>query len=128
MIGKTVRLIQLQEWNDLVRETYERPYDFQQQNGCRERGTFEFTVPLEEYGRVSPDETIKDLKDTEEMVVGFDAWSSRDPKAPLSDQRCDFELNLWWLRNFYPQIEDIIDDLYSKGELVPGDYVIQIDW
>lgn len=34
---KTVKVIDLQEWDDLVSSTYGRPYNFQQQDDCKER-------------------------------------------------------------------------------------------
>ena len=37
--------IEVSEWDDVVTETYKRPYSFQQQAGCRERGVFRFRVP-----------------------------------------------------------------------------------
>ena len=35
---------------------------------------------------------------------------------------------LWWERNFYPDVSMIINDLHSKGLLPAGDYSIDIDW
>lgn len=42
---KNVQLIELTDWDQLVSETYGRPYMFQQQGDCRERGTFNISVP-----------------------------------------------------------------------------------
>ena len=40
------KVVTVQDWDDLVTKTYGKPYSFQQQNGCQERGTFEITIPL----------------------------------------------------------------------------------
>ena len=45
MRTRTVNMIELQDWDDLVEKTYGRPYSFQQQDDCKERGTHELTVP-----------------------------------------------------------------------------------
>jgi hypothetical protein len=43
-----VKHIELQDWNDFVSKTYGKPYNFQQQDGCKPRGIFRFNVPLDE--------------------------------------------------------------------------------
>jgi len=48
MAIRTVQMIDVQEFDGLVRETYKRPYSFQQQDGCKGRGIQNFTVPTEE--------------------------------------------------------------------------------
>ncbi len=39
-----------------------------------------------------------------------------------------WELELFWGRNFYPDVSMIIDDLYERGLLEAGDFSIDIDW
>ena len=118
--------IDLQDWDSFVQKTYGRQYCFQQQDGCKERGTFDLTVPS------SPDDyenpSIPETLDTEEMGVCFASWLARDPKKPLQNQKSDYELEMWWDRNFYPNIHMIANDLYEKGLLEAGDYTIIIDW
>ena len=47
---KKVKLVSLQDWNNLVREVYGKPYSFQQQDDCMPRGTiYRLEVPNEEY-------------------------------------------------------------------------------
>lgn len=36
----------MQDWDNLVEETYGKPYMFQQQDGCKDRGTEHITVPV----------------------------------------------------------------------------------
>ena len=41
-----VNFVDVGDWDNFVTETYGKPYCFQQQYGCKERWTYEFTVPL----------------------------------------------------------------------------------
>ena len=98
---KQVNFISVQEWNKLVSETYNRPYNLQQQDGCKDRG------------------------------VSFKAWLERDPKQQLNsadDWDRKHGLGLWWDRNFYPCIDMVIQDLHQKGLLAEGTYALNIDW
>lgn len=124
----TVKMIDLSEWDDLVIETYGRPYSFQQQDGCKERGTFSITIPGEACD--FENETVPEVVDHPEMGVSFAAWLARDPKQKLSDpdSQNGWSIELWWQRNFYPDIQTIANDLYNKGLIEAGDYVINIDW
>ena len=123
---RTEKLVDVSDWDDLVKKTYRRPYSFQQQDGCRSRGVFEFTIPneAEDYEK----ETVPEVVNHEERGVSFAAWLKRDPKAPLADGRSDWSLELWWERNFYPEIQMIANDLHAKGLLDAGEYIINIDW
>jgi hypothetical protein len=42
---KNVKMIEVSDWDDLISKTYERPYSFQQQEGCKGRGTFNLDIP-----------------------------------------------------------------------------------
>jgi len=125
---RTEKVIDLQEWDKVVRETYGRPYSFQQQGGCKDRGNFYLTVPneAEDY----EEETVIEKVNGPEMGVSFAAWLARDPKQKLSDpdDQYDFSLTLWWERNFYPDVQMVANDLHEKGLLEAGDYSICIDW
>lgn len=128
---RTEKVIDVQEWDELVQKTYGRTYSFQQQDGCKDRGNFRFTVPNEETCDYE-NETIPEIVNPKEMGVSFAAWLARDPKAPLKDEGEGGEkswiINLWWRRNFYPEFQMVANDLYSKGLLEAGDYTINIDW
>ena len=127
MKTKNVKMIEERDWNELVEKTYGRTYDFQQQDGCKERGVFNLTVPSEETNDFENDE-VPEVVNHGEMGVSFAAWLARDPKKPLPDELEDWELNLWWKRNFYPSIEMVANDLHKRGLLESGEYVINIDW
>ena len=123
---RTEKVVEVNDWDNLVTETYGRPYTFQQQGDCRSRGVFRFSVPAEadDYDR----ESIPEMLRTNEMGVSFAAWLKRDPSTSLADGRTDYTLGLWWDRNFYPDLQMVANDLHSKGLLESGDYTLNIDW
>ena len=126
---KTVKMIECSDWNDLVKKTYGKPYNFQQQNGCQDRGTFNLIVPSKETDDYEND-TVREIVNGEKMGVSFAAWLKRDPKQPLADGTRDEQwcIELWWDRNFYPDIQMVANDLHAKGLIDAGEYVINIDW
>lgn len=123
------KIIQVQDWDDLVQKTYNKPYSFQQQDDCKDRGIEYITVPCEHPHDYDCD-TIPEIVNGCKMGVSFKAWLERDPnlKIPSKDTfNLDFT-ELWWDRNFYPDVSMIANDLYSKGLLEAGKYGINIDW
>lgn len=126
---RTEQVIDVNEWDKLVMETYGRHYSFQQQDGCKKRERFPITVPDVAYD--FENDTVPEEVNGEEMGVSFAAWLARDPKQKLvTDDEWDREhgLNLFWERNFYPNVQMIANDLNKKGLLPDGEYVIDIDW
>lgn len=137
---KQVTVISEDGWNAFIEEVYGKPYRLQQQDECYPNGS-KLTIYVDKNRiGVEPDPDVwvhprdycfevKPLdKLYDEMGVGLDAWLARDPKEPLPDQKYDFELELFWQRNFYPVLDDVVTDLTSKGLLEPGTYVIDISW
>jgi hypothetical protein len=126
----SVNIIEVNDLNKLVEEIYGKPYDFQQQDDCKDRGIEYFTVPC--YPEDYENDTIPEVVNGPEMGVSFKAWLERDPKQGLSSEDKDnhntFDINLWWTRNFYPHLSILVNDLYEKGLLPAGDYGINIDW
>jgi hypothetical protein len=123
---KTRNMIDLQDWDTLVKETYGRPYSFQQQDGCQSRGTHHLSVPSSD-GEDYENTTVPEVVNHEDMGVSFAAWLARDPKQLLPNED-QWGTDLWWLRNFYPCVEMVANDLCTKGLLEKGEYVIEIDW
>lgn len=132
-------IISVQDWDDLVKETYNKPYSLQQQNGCQDRGVRELTVPEKEAIDFE-NNVVPEIVNGEEMGVSFKAWLARDPKQPLKllpkdkarylQKNIETEqwvIDLWWERNFYPDITMIANDLHAKGLLPAGEYLIKID-
>lgn len=128
MKTRTVNMIEVQDWDELVEKTYGRPYNFQQQDDCKERGTHELTVPdsADDYENDTVPETVNHPK----MGVSFAAWLARDPKQKLNAEEWDSPsgIQMWWERNFYPDVQMIANDLHSRGLLDAGKYIIDIDW
>jgi len=111
-----VTLIDSSELDKLVKDTYEKPYCFQQQDGCKGRGTWEFSLPIE-----YPEDYINDEVnfDNDEMGVSFSSWLATPPES--------FK-EIYWERNLYPAAEILLQDMHLKGVLPEGDYLIRIDW
>jgi hypothetical protein len=124
----TVKIISYSDWDKLVSETYGRIYCFQQQDDCRDRGTYQVTVPSEEIDY--PRDCVPEVVNDPEMGVSFEAWLSRDPDLGLSgeEEEDEWDLGLWWGRNFYPHVSMVANDLYKRGRLEEGDYLIKVDW
>jgi len=120
-------MMDVSEFNDLVTKTYSRIYNLQQQDGCKGRGVELFKVPDYEFVNDYTNDTIPEDLRTDEMGVSFKGWLERDPSKPLKSGD-DFSLDLWWERNFYPDTQTILNDLYKKDILKAGEYVIIIDW
>lgn len=124
---RTENIIDSFDWDRLVVETYGKPYCYQQQNGCQDRGVFRFKVPDvdDDFKR----DTVPEKINHEKMGVSFAAWLKRDPKTPLRDGTTEeWGIGMWWERNFYPDIQMVANDLHAKGLLDAGAYAIEIDW
>jgi len=115
---RAVQMITVQDWDDLVKETYGKPYSFQQQDGCKERGVHYLLVPAE-YVEDYENSSVPEIINHEEMGVSFKAWLER----PIGNMP-----RIWWERNFYPSIEKIAEDLFDKGLLPDGECGIDINW
>jgi hypothetical protein len=128
---RTEKVIDVSDWDDLVEETYSRPYSFQQQDGCKERQRVRITIPKRSYDYGN--DTVPEVVNGEEMGVSFKAWLDRDPTQLLNEARPDWDngqssIQLWWKRNFYPDYQMVANDLHAKGLIEAGDYVIDIVW
>lgn len=127
------KVVNVQDWDELVQETYGKVYNFQQQNDCQERGTFTIKIPSEYTEDAEMYDSIPEVVNGVEMGVKFAVWLARDPKEPLKDETddsrlSDWRIDLFWERNFYPDIHTVANDLYKKGLIEAGEYDIKIDW
>lgn len=116
------------DWDSFVQETYGRPYCLQQQDGCMDRQNILLMVPDLFYNDEEMPETVADFITFDEMGVRFKEWLRRDPKERPKDADSDFELALWWDRNFYPNLQAVANDLHKKGLLEAGQYLLVVDW
>lgn len=123
---KTEKIISLQDWDELVQKTYGRIYSFQQQDGCKDRGMFRFSVPNSETFDFENNSIVEQVNGPE-MGVSFKSWLERDPKRKIPNQKYDWKLDLFWQRNFYPEFQMVANDLCAKGFIEPGNYIIEID-
>lgn len=125
---KSKRVIDVYDWDNLVTETYGKPYSFQQQDDCKDRGIENFSCPCEPEDYEN--DTVPEIVNHGDMGVSFKAWLERDPNQKLSnpEDQNSWSLGLWWNRNFYPHVSMIINDLHEKGILEEGDFSIEIDW
>jgi hypothetical protein len=123
---QTKQIIDVSDLDDLVEKTYGKPYNFQQQDGCKDRGNHHITVP--DSADDFPRETIPEEINGMIMGVSFAAWLARDPKEWNGDSEDEMFINLFWERNFYPDVQMIANDLHAKGLFPAGEYVIEIDW
>lgn len=122
-------IIDVQDWDNLISQTYDKIYSYQQQDGCKERQTVTITVPVKD---------PEDFKNTEipfevkgkEMGVSFQTWLNTSPEdtAKHFNPKFGWQNKMFWGRNFYPHEDMIINDLYAKGLLEAGEYDIKIDW
>lgn len=127
---KEVKIIDVDDWDNLVTEVYGKPYSFQQQDGCKSRGIKYFDIPDDfTWWEDFENDSIPEEVNGDKMGVSFKAWLERDPKKPLDTGREDsFDIELFWHRNFYPCVGMIVQDLYKRGILQDGSYGINIDW
>jgi len=128
---KTRKIIDAWEFDQLVVETYGRPYCFQQQDGCKERGFERITVPWEYGDEDFTNDTIPEVINGLEEGVSMESWLARDPEQPVADDTNgheDYVINMFWSRNFYPHISTVVNDLHERGLLAEGEYYIDIDW
>jgi hypothetical protein len=58
----------------------------------------------------------------------FEKWLERDPKEWNGKEEDKRFLDLFWDRNFYPDIQTVANDLHKKGLIEAGEYTIKIDW
>jgi hypothetical protein len=126
---ETKKIINSYDLDRLIRETYGKPYMFQQQDGCKSRGVDYITIPVREpdyYENTSLEFEING----DEMGVSFDTWLNTTVEEinELHPESYKGQNDLWWERNFYPHIETIVNDLYERGLIEAGEYMINIDW
>lgn len=86
MIYTTVKQIDVSDWDNLVRKTYGKEYNFQQQNGCQGRGIFNLTIPSKYSEEEEMNDSIPEVVNGEEMGVKFEVWLARDPNQPLAGE------------------------------------------
>lgn len=120
--NEKIRLIKDKEFDKIVRETYNKPFCFQQQCGenARERGIYKFEVPNKNGDEENNELPLElDENDDYPMGVRFETWIKTDRK------KYDIE---FWEQKFYPALSYLVNDLYKKGKIKKGKYAIEVNW
>lgn len=119
-----IKLIEDSDFDKLIEETYGKPYCFQQQDGCKDRGVHRFSVPHEPWGEY-PKEIEIEINGSE-MGIDFDTWVNHDINDKFFGEK--WRNDLFYERNFYPEFWKLVNDLYARGLIEKGSYVLNIDW
>lgn|SRR5574343_400590 len=117
---KPKHVINSDVWDKYVTKIYKRPYSISDQ--FEFKNVLEFKVPNRAIDFAN--EIVEEDESTKETGVNFKSWISRDPSQPISGDPRPFVTKLWWFRSFYPEIDVLANDLYKKGQLERGEYVI----
>lgn len=124
---ENVKVIQVGDWNELVKKTYGKPYNYQQTYDCLPRGVYSLSVyDDEDFDDEYEGETVPDKINGSDMGVDFKLWLARDVSEWNGSERYDKEL--FWERNFYPHCQTLANDLCKKGLIEAGEYKINVDW
>lgn len=126
---RTEQIIDVSDWDQIVIDTYGKYYNFQQQDGCKSRQHVKITIPDE--ANDYKNDTVPEIVNHSKKGVSFTAWLARDPNQKIPVKKPDFGndfTDMWWERNFYPDVQMIANDLCSKGLIEAGEYTIDIDW
>jgi hypothetical protein len=124
---KKINQIEFEEWNNLIKKTYGRKYNFQQQDDCKSRGIFNIVIPSDDHDSEMNDSIPEDIN-TSMMGVKFNIWLTRDTEEWNGPKKDKAFLDMFWERNFYPDIQTVANDLFKKGLIEAGEYQINIDW
>lgn len=122
------KVIDSSDLDALVVATYGKPFCFQQQDDCRDRGSYQFEVKSEpdlsdEFkGKTELDCGING----EDYGVDFQTWLNT--KASDFYDGKPFYQDLWFERNFYPDMVYLLSDLCKRGLIEAGRYTIEVDW
>ena len=124
---QSVQLIKDYDLNELVEKVYNRPFAYQQQDNCRDRGItwVDIPDPINIQDEDMNDDIPRSLN-TSKMGVKFSTWLNADPNELLENSKSS--TRLFWCRNFYPDLQTVLDDLHAKGLIDAGKYLIEVDW
>lgn len=111
-----VKLISETELSRRVSELFGRPYQLQQQGDMLGQNSVVLMQVPEE-----PDDV---------GLPSLAEWSSRDvnQKPPGVAWDRDYLREMWWHREFYPDLQEVLNELHRLGELPEGEYAIHVSW
>lgn len=110
------------DFSKYVSEHYGRPYRLQQQGDMMaQEASIRFSVPPTDWYDENP--TLAEWQaatppaaERPDFTTDREGWQKH-----LDDQ-------LRWDRDYYPDLETVVKDLYEKGLLDAGDYIIYAWW
>lgn len=108
------KIIDEDEFSQLVRDTYQRPYQLQQHG-------FDSGEPM----RIGTYLEI-DVPGTDTWLPGehsLEEWLEREVENP-GDKIAEIE----WEREFTPDLQQLVNDLHAQGLLEAGEYLIKVEW
>lgn len=122
-----LQVIDINDWDSFIEHVYGKIYSFQQQNGCKDRGIYRFSAGYDEIEEDLSNDEIPEEINSKIRGVKLKKWLERDIKEPVQGE-IGWYIQLFWHRNFYPDFEVLVDDLYKKGLIKKGHYAIEVDW
>lgn len=130
MIVKLVKMIEENDWSELVSKTYSRPYSLLEQREFRERGAYLVRIEKLEYNEKYDNfpDNIPEVLYGSNTGIKFHLWLARDPNAPIGDKDDARSKEIFWKESFYPCCSEVANDMCCKGLIEPGEYYIRIDW
>lgn len=117
-----VILVWESDFSKLVSETYGRPYRLQQGSSSPE-----YMMGQEEVRIVDVPTSAQRTDEDDERT--FEEW--RDADATKPEALKDWEWNILWERaehHKWAPLEPLVNDLFARGLLVKGRYVIRAWW
>ena len=108
------KVIDVSEWDSLVRKTYGRPYSFQQQDECKDRGVFRFTVPAkaDDHEQESVPEIVNHEKwasalhhgSSETRNLRYRAAAKMLPASIYGGVETSTQTYKWWQMTYTPKV------------------------
>ena len=126
---KTKKIIDEGDWNLFVESVFGKEpftYIFQQQDGCKEPGLYLVKVPPSEE-QESLDEEICYKVNGKTFGVSLKTWLNTSKEDTKSKVEKDYLNNLFWMRHFYPKLDELVAHLHKLGLIEAGDFYIEID-
>ena len=124
-IPETRFILKAHQLNQLVMQTYGRPYAFNQQEDSKGTDVHFYDIPVEnprDYSRTEMPDVINGLQ----QGISFETWLNRDITQWNGKPENAHQLKLFWVRNFYPCVEMVLNDLQVKDLIPAGKYAICI--
>lgn len=129
---RKINLVNVEDFNEVIKEVYCKHYSFQHQGARTYNGVEESYFLKVPYIRNFKDfdsgaaieECIYNNEQILQYGVEFNEWLNKDPNFEWYSS--DINNKLIWERYYYPHIYMLINDLYIKGLIEAGEYCIKM--